>query len=73
MFGIIKHSIILIILLKNTMAIKKGKYIYVVFDFPISKKNYKIKQRKIGNNQNIYWKTPVKVFSRQRRMKFINE
>jgi len=52
---------------------KERKYLYVVFDFPTSKKNYKIKQRKIGNNQNIYWKTPVKVFSKNRRINFINE
>ena len=52
---------------------KERKYLYVVFDFPTSKKNYKIKQRKIGNNQNIFWKTPVKVFSKRRKLNFINE
>ena len=52
---------------------KERKYLYVVFDFPTSEKNYKIKQRKTGNNQNIFWKTPVKVFSKARKLNFINE
>ena len=52
---------------------KERKYVYAVYDFPSLKNNYEIKQRKKGNNQNIYWNSPVKVLSKRRMLKFINE
>ncbi len=52
---------------------KERKYFYAVYDFPTYDDNYKLKERKKGNNQNIFWKLPVKVFSKKRMLNFINE
>ena len=52
---------------------KERKYLYAVYDFPTFDDNYKLKERKKGNNQNNFWKLPVKVFSRERMLNFINE
>ena len=55
------------------MGNKERKYLYVVYDFPTYDDNYKLKARKKGNNQNNFWKLPVKVFSKKRMLNFINE
>ena len=52
---------------------KERKYLYAVFDFPTSNTNYKLSKRKKGNNDNIFWKVPVKVFSKKRMINFVNE
>jgi len=52
---------------------KERKYFYAVYDFPAHTNNYKLKERKKGNNDNSYWINQVKVFSKKRRQNFISE
>ena len=54
-------------------GLMERKYLYVVYDFPSSKINYELKSRIKGNNDNLFWKKPVKVFSQTRLKKFLAE
>lgn len=58
---------------KKYFGDKERKYLYSVLDFPTSSENYKLFKRKKGNNNNNFWKYPVKVFSKKRMLNFINE
>ena len=49
------------------------KYLYMVYDFPISKPGSEIKNRKAGYNENQFWKNEVKVKSLQRKKVFLTE
>ena len=52
---------------------KERKYFYAVYDFHVSKNNYKLHNRKKGNNDNKFWTNQVKIFSKERRLNFIKE
>ncbi len=58
---------------KKYFGEKERKYLYTVFDFPTSNENYKLSKRKKGNNNNVFWKYPVRVFSKKRMLNFVNE
>jgi hypothetical protein len=58
---------------KEYTGSKERKYFYAVYDFPAQTNNYKLQERKKGNNDNRFWINQVKVFSKKRKLNFINE
>jgi hypothetical protein len=52
---------------------KDRKYFYMVYDFPIKKSGSVVKNRKIGFNQNQFWKNEVNIESSKRKKIFLNE
>ena len=52
---------------------KDRKYFYMVYDFPIKKSGSIFKNRKIGFNENDYWKHKVLIKSKKRKKIFLTE